>query len=54
MTEREFWIAVRAALLMFVDAIERRYCVGKFAPSKVLPIQPSDSIMMPEGSVGHG
>lgn len=28
-SDREFWIAVRAALLLFVDAIERRYKLGK-------------------------
>ncbi len=27
--EKEFWMAVRAALLLFVDAIERRYKLGK-------------------------
>jgi hypothetical protein len=25
MTEREFWLAIRSALLMFIDAIERKY-----------------------------
>jgi hypothetical protein len=25
MTDREFWTLIRQALLMFVDAIERRY-----------------------------
>jgi hypothetical protein len=25
MTEREFWIAIRRALLIFVSAIEKRY-----------------------------
>jgi hypothetical protein len=29
MTDREFWIAIRQALLAFVDAIERRYGLGK-------------------------
>jgi hypothetical protein len=29
MTEREFWIAVRAALLAFVAAIERRWNIIK-------------------------
>jgi hypothetical protein len=31
MTEREFWITVRQALLLFVSAIERRYLLGKHA-----------------------
>lgn len=31
MTDREFWIALRAALLAMVDAIERRYQLGKHA-----------------------
>ncbi len=25
MTEREFWLTVRAALIMFIRAIEKRY-----------------------------
>ncbi len=29
--DRQFWLAIRAALLLFVDAIERRYHVGKHA-----------------------
>jgi hypothetical protein len=29
--DRTFWLAIRAALLLFVDAIERRYKVGKHA-----------------------
>lgn len=28
MTEREFWLLVRQALLLFVDAIERRYNIA--------------------------
>ena len=30
MSDREFWIIVRGALLTFVDAIERRLCYGKY------------------------
>jgi hypothetical protein len=26
MNDREFWLLIRQALLMFVDAIERRFC----------------------------
>ena len=29
MTDREFWMLVRQALLAFVDAIERRWGLGK-------------------------
>ena len=29
MNDKEFWICVRQALLAFVDAIERRWCIGK-------------------------
>ena len=29
MSERQFWIAVRSALLLFVDAIERRWSLGR-------------------------
>jgi hypothetical protein len=34
MTDREFWIAFRAALLAIVDAIERRYQLGKYTAVK--------------------
>ena len=29
MSEREFWLIVRQALLLFVDAIERRYAIPR-------------------------
>jgi hypothetical protein len=29
MSEREFWLIVRQALLLFVDAIERRYGLAR-------------------------
>lgn len=32
MTDRDLWIAIRAALLAVVAAIERRYGLGKYAP----------------------
>ena len=32
MSEREFWIAIRAALLAVLDAIERKQQLGKHAP----------------------
>lgn len=35
MSEREFWVAVRSALLLIVDAIERRYSLGKRAQKPV-------------------
>jgi len=28
--DREFWITVRAALIMFVRAIEKRYGLGEY------------------------
>lgn len=28
MSERDFWVAIRAALLAIVDAIERRWEIG--------------------------
>ena len=31
MSDREFWILVRQALLLFVDAIERRYGLRRTA-----------------------
>ena len=27
MSDNDFWLAVRQALLMIVDAIERRFCI---------------------------
>lgn len=30
-SEKEFWVIVRQALLLFVSAIERRYGLGKHA-----------------------
>lgn len=36
MTEREFWLAVRSALLMIVKAIERRYLAN------VKPLDPAE------------
>lgn len=32
MTEREFWIIIRTALLMLVSAIEKKYMLGKYDP----------------------
>lgn len=31
-SDREFWVAIRAAILAVVDAIERRWQLGKHAP----------------------
>ncbi len=31
MDEREFWLLIRQALLMFIDAIERRYNLPRTA-----------------------
>ena len=41
--ERQFWIAVRSALLLFVDAIERRYKLGKHAPAMSVRAANSDT-----------
>jgi hypothetical protein len=30
MTDRDFWLAIRAALLAFVDAIDKRWGFGKY------------------------
>lgn len=40
MTEREFWISVRQALLLFVSAIERRYKLGKYKEDEHSDIPP--------------
>jgi hypothetical protein len=44
MTDREFWMIVRQALLLFVSAIERRYKLGKHAETVVQSISERDSI----------
>ena len=43
MTEREFWIAFRAALLLMVDAIEKKYELGKHAPPRTSTIDIADN-----------
>lgn len=40
MTDREFWMAIRQALLMFVSAIERRYKLGKHKEDENPPDTP--------------
>jgi hypothetical protein len=42
MTDREFWIAIRAALLLFVDAIERKYCLGRHGGNQMARSENSD------------
>lgn len=32
MSEREFWVAIRMALLTVLDAIERKHQIGKHEP----------------------
>ena len=36
MSEREFWVAIRAAILAVLDAIERKHQLGKHAPKPVV------------------
>ena len=36
MSDREFWIAIRAAILAVLDAIERKHQLGKHAPKPEL------------------
>lgn len=31
MTDREFWMLIRSALLLFIDAIEQRYALPRTA-----------------------
>ena len=35
MSDREFWVAIRAAILAALDAIERKNQLGKHAPKPV-------------------
>ena len=36
MSDREFWVAIRAAILAVLDAIERKQQIGKHAPKQVI------------------
>ena len=40
MSDREFWIAIRAAILAILDAIERKQQIGKHAPKQVVKTKP--------------
>lgn len=44
MTDREFWITVRQALLLFVSAIERKYGLGKHS-EKIPKNEDSDTLI---------
>ena len=39
MSDREFWIAIRAAILAVLDAIERKQQIGKHAPKVVAKVK---------------
>jgi hypothetical protein len=53
-SDREFWIAIRAALLLFVDAIERRYKIGKHAGNQSARSENHDkmlyNVIVPDGT----
>lgn len=46
MSEREFWVTVRAALIMFIKAIEKRYDIERynFSETRQVPIAETDSV----------
>ena len=51
MTEREFWTMVRRALLIFVDAIERRWKLGDYSPGNhIKNIGDTDTVLYSEGN----
>lgn len=43
---REFWATVRAALIMFIKAIEKRYEIERynFSETRQVPIAETDSV----------
>lgn len=41
MSERDFWIAIRACLIQMTKAIERRYQLGAYSDAK--PLHPVSS-----------
>ncbi len=52
MTDREFWLLVREALLLFVDAIERRYAIRRTCELRKLAKEaPQNPTIIPEVSV---
>jgi len=44
MSDREFWSMVRAALLTFVAAIEKKYMLGKYDPLRHVSIGERDNV----------
>ena len=44
MTDKELWIMIRRALLMVVDAIERRWALGKYAKGVIIEPTEHDSV----------
>jgi hypothetical protein len=44
MSEREFWIIARRALLLIVSAIEQRYKLGKYSDGKIQEVGERDSL----------
>ena len=39
MSDREFWVAIRAAMLAVLDAIERKQQLGKHAPKPEVKVK---------------
>lgn len=44
MSERDFWLAVRQSLLLFVSAIEKRYKIGKHADGVIQEVGATDTL----------
>lgn len=44
MTDRDFWMAIRSALLLLVSAIERRWKLGKYSTGEIVIISERDSV----------
>jgi hypothetical protein len=44
MTDKEFWLAVRSALLAMVKAIEVKYKLGSYSKEKVIHSTEADGV----------
>jgi len=47
MSDREFWLMFRSALLMIISAIEKRYKLGRWSDGVIQEIGERDNIAIP-------
>jgi hypothetical protein len=44
MSEKDFWLLIRQALLTMVRAIEKRYKLGRFSDGEEVELEDSDNV----------